>query len=44
MGAALTTVVSWFEEMQVVAKVEEDLPKLFSIVTRHVDNLAFMSL
>lgn len=37
VGAALTTVVSWFEEMQVVAKVEEDLPKLFSIVTRRIE-------
>eukprot|EP00250_Pteridium_aquilinum_P015129 c22399_g1_i1 orf=446-3445(-) len=34
VGAGLTTVVSWLEEMQVVAKMAEDLPKLFSVVTR----------
>lgn len=34
VGAALTSVVSWLQELQVVAKTSEDLPKLFSVVTR----------
>ncbi|MCO5589158.1 hypothetical protein L7F22_043124 [Adiantum nelumboides] len=34
VGAALTSVVSWLQELQVVAKRPKDLPKLFSITTR----------
>lgn len=37
VGAALTTVVVWLEEMQVEAKVAEEMPKLFSIITRRTE-------
>ncbi|KAI5070376.1 hypothetical protein GOP47_0014719 [Adiantum capillus-veneris] len=34
VGAALTSVLSWLQELQAVAKKPEDVPKLFSITTR----------
>ena len=38
VGAASTAVITWLEEMQIGAKVEE-LPELFIIVTGYALNL-----
>ena len=40
VGAASTAVITWLEEMQIGAKMEE-LPELFVIITGYALNLSF---